>query len=150
MNYKKLAQIMKAAESMAELSPDSQTKVGSCLVSEDGYTYATAYNGFVKGAPDNILPNTRPDKYKYIVHSEINLIAVCAKEGISTKGKSVVVTMSPCINCMRAMYQAGISTIYFKEEYKDFQSQLNQKDLRINLSKVKEFSRIDLEPNIQP
>lgn len=138
---------MTAAESMAQLSPDSQTKVGSCLVSEDGSTYATAYNGFIKGAPDKKLPTTRPEKYEYIVHSEINLLAVCAKEGISTRDKSVVVTMSPCINCMRAMFQAGISTIYFKEEYRDFKTQLRQKDLKINLSKVKEFSKIDLEPN---
>jgi dCMP deaminase len=147
INKKKLNNYFKQAYVVSENSPDLETKVGSILVKEKtGAVIASSYNGFIRKGPDNKLPKIRPEKYKYIIHSEINLFLNCARHGISTEGCFLVVTLSPCINCARAAYQAGITTIYFKDEYKDFQNQLNMEDLNIQVEKIDEFTKLTLSP----
>lgn len=135
---------MKQAEVIAENSPDSQRKVGAVLVKIDGgEVVAQGYNGYVRGTK-TALPTTRPEKYQYIIHAEKNLILNCARNGVSTKGCYLICTLSPCSVCMRESFQAGISTIYFKDKYKDFENQLSMKDLHIELTKIKDYYRIKL------
>ena len=72
------------AEQAAKKSPDAETKVGAVLVNnKTGAVIAMGFNGFIRGACDILLPKTRPDKYVYMVHGEVNLIANCARHGIS-------------------------------------------------------------------
>lgn len=145
----KLSNYMKQAKIIAENSPDRQKRVGSVLVKKDGgEVIAQGYNGFIRGAPDKKLPKLRPEKYEYIIHSEQNLLFNCCRNGICTKDCFLVCTLSPCINCLRNLFQSGITEIYFEEKYKDFDKQLNMLDLEINLTKVGNYYRIDLEVRI--
>ena len=147
MNIRKLNNYFKQATVVAENSPDVQTKVGSLLINKHtGAVIASGFNGFIRKAQDDKLPKTRPEKYDYIIHAEQNTIYNCARHGINTSDCFLVVTLSPCINCMRAAYQAGIDTIYFHEEYHDFKNQLVMKDLKINLTKIDIFTKISLSP----
>lgn len=107
---------------------------------------SSGFNGFVRGAKDKKLPNTRPDKYPYMIHAEQNLLLNCARHGISTEDCYMVVTLSPCAQCMRMSYQAGIRTIYFHDEYRDFQSQLKMRDLNVQVTKEGHLSKIELSP----
>src|SRR5690606_4098459 len=59
------------------------------------------------------LPNLRPDKYPFMIHSEHNAILNCAKNGISTDGATAYITGPPCCDCLQYMYQSGIKAIYF-------------------------------------
>lgn len=127
----KIRVAMEMAYSASKLSHDSETKVGSVLITEDGSLVSSGYNGFVRHAPDDQLPTTRPDKYVYIVHSEVNLIANCARKGISTNNCYVVCTMSPCVSCMRMLYQSGVKKVYCDNLYKDFADLQNMKDIHI-------------------
>src|SRR6478609_3085277 len=105
----KLANYMETAEVCAKRSHDAETKVGAVLVNNiSGAIMATGFNGFVRGAPDSILPTTRPDKYEYIVHAETNLITNCARHGISMDNCMLVCTLSPCKSCMRMLINAGV------------------------------------------
>lgn len=38
---------------------------------------------------------------------------------MSTEGATVYVTHFPCINCTKALIQAGIKNIYYREDYKN-------------------------------
>jgi dCMP deaminase len=106
--------------------------VGSVLIKNStGAIIASAYNGFVRKAPDSKLPNTRPDKYQYMMHSEKNLVANCARHGISMDDCTVVCTHSPCVDCMRFLWQCGITRVICETKYKDFDSLKNMKDLAI-------------------
>jgi len=146
LKYSKLQNYMKQAEVIAENSPDAQKQVGAVLVRIDGgEVIAQGYNGFVRGGRDKDLPVTRPDKYPYMIHAEENIILNCARNGIRTRDCFVVCTLSPCSGCMRRLFNAGISTIYFKEKYRDFKKQLDMKDLHIELTEVGEYYKIDLE-----
>jgi len=47
-----------------------------------------------------------------MVHAEQNLICNCARHGISMNNCVIVCTMSPCVQCMRFLWQCGITKIY--------------------------------------
>ena len=146
MQINKLDKYFKTAEAFAQLSPDEETKVGSILVhNETNAVMGMAYNGFIRGADDSLLPTTRPFKYRYMRHSELNLICHAAGHGINTSQCFVVCTLSPCIDCLRALYQARITTVYFKDTYRDFEKSLNMSDLFILLTNVGNYTRIDLK-----
>lgn len=134
---------MAMAETAASRSHDAETKVGSVLVKADtGAIIATGCNGFVRGADDAALPSTRPEKYDYIVHSEMNLIANCARHGISTENCFVVCTLTPCKVCMRMLWQCGISRVVAKSKYRDFDDILAMRDIAVDLTPENEY--IDL------
>jgi len=144
MTPTRLDNYLKIATTASELSPDSETKVGCVLVGKQNEILLTSYNGFISGANDSILPTTRPEKYSYILHAESNAIFQAANRGISIRDCTALVTLSPCINCLRALYQSGIRTVYFKDKYRDFDSQLSMLDLKIQLTPVGIYTRIDL------
>jgi dCMP deaminase len=129
--------LMNIAEAVAQKSPDEETKVGSVLVNnKTGSIVSTGFNGFTRGAPDYILPKIRPLKYKYIIHSEINLIYNSFKSGISGGDYTVYCTLSPCVECTRALFQCGIDTVIVKELYKHFNEVLEMKDLKVEVSNL--------------
>jgi dCMP deaminase len=131
----KLQVAMMNAENTAQLSHDTETQVGSVLLhSTTMSVVATGYNGFIRKAPDNKLPNTRPNKYQYIIHSEENLLMNCVRNGISTDNCLVVCTMSPCSHCMRLLWQAGITKVICKNKYRDFNDITKMDDIGIRES----------------
>lgn len=128
---------MEQAEVVAKRSHDSQTQVGSLLVSNvNGAVIATGFNGFVRGANDNKLPTTRPDKHQFIVHSEMNMIANCARNGIAMNNCTVYCTLTPCSSCMKMLWQSGITRVIAKNKYKDFDSLLKMSDIKIIESEI--------------
>ena len=128
---------IEVAETIAKKSTDKETKVGAILINtKTGAIMASGYNGFVRHAPDNCIPSTRPDKYPYMIHAEQNLICNCAKHGISMDDCIVVCTLSPCVQCMRFLWQCGIKTIICKDLYKDVNDIKNMKDIKISINEL--------------
>jgi dCMP deaminase len=125
---------MEMAATAAKRSHDAETQVGAALVNnKTGAILATGCNGFVRGAPDAELPNTRPDKYEYMVHAEENLIANCARHGISMDDCTLYCTMSPCVKCMRIMWQCGITSIVVRDLYRDVDKIKTMKDIQLDI-----------------
>lgn len=136
MRQSKIQNYMEIAEVVSKRSHDSETKVGAVLVNnESGAIIATGYNGFVRNAPDTVLPTTRPDKYEYIIHAEQNLIANCSRHGISMDNCTLVCTLSPCKLCMRILYNCGITKVIVRDLYKDFQDIRDMKDIDITIDR---------------
>ena len=108
---------MNMAREMAKLSPDVETQVGAIMLSSEGRIIASSFNGYLRGADDNDLPSTRPDKYEFMQHAERNMLYNCAYEGIRTKDTTIICTLSPCLECLRACFQSGVKTIIFEETY---------------------------------
>lgn len=131
----------------ASASPDTSTKVGALLIhGESGAVIAEGYNGFIRGAQDDKLPMTRPEKYDYIIHAETNLLCNAVRHGVSTNKCVIYCTISPCIKCMRMLYQAGITEVYVKGFYSDFEQCSNMLDLSLSVTTQGEFSRIEIKP----
>ncbi len=139
MRPTKLKNYMDSAQIASERSHDAETKVGAVLVNnESGAEIARGYNGFVRGADDAILPNTRPDKYEFILHAEENIITNCVRHGISMNNCMVVCTLSPCKHCMRLLVNCGITKVVCRDLYKDFQEILKMPDVKVTLAENKD------------
>lgn len=144
---KKLNYYHVRALATASASPDPSTKVGALLIHGDsGAVICEGYNGFIRGAEDHLIPTTRPEKYDYIIHAEMNLICNAVRHGISTDKCVLFCTISPCIKCMRAIYQTGITQVYVKGFYSDFEKCSSMADLTLMVTTLGEFSRIEIKP----
>jgi dCMP deaminase len=115
----------------SKLSKAMRSKVGACLVTQDGVTL-TGYNGTPTGM-DNVCETeinhgfnplinnndielvTKPE----VLHAELNCILKAAREGVSCKNATVYVTMSPCVQCAAMMVNIGIKRLVYKEQYRD-------------------------------
>lgn len=58
---------------------------------------------------------TRPE----VLHAESNAIAKVARSTESSDGATLFCTHAPCIECAKLIYQSGISTVYYREQYRD-------------------------------
>ena len=104
-------------------SKDPGTQVGACIVSSDNKILSMGYNGFPTGCSDDEFPWEREgepleSKYYFAAHSELN--AILNYRGGSLEGSKLYVTLFPCNECAKAIIQAGIKTIIYKEDkYQD-------------------------------
>jgi len=147
VDSKKLNNYNDQARVISNQSPDEQTKVAALLIhGKTGAVLSSGYNGFVRGGPDHILPKTRPEKYDYVIHAETNLLFNCARHGISTDECFVYCTLSPCVNCLRALYQSGISVVYFKDAYRDFDKNIKMLDLHLMIEEIGDFYGVHIKP----
>ena len=108
---------MRAAYNYSQLSFDSDTQVGAILVQE-GNILSFGFNGMPTGMDNNCKLHTGATRWE-VLHAEANAILKCAREGVSTKGATLYITLSPCKECAKLILQAGISRVVFCEPYKD-------------------------------
>lgn len=73
-----------------------------------------------------------------IVHAEINLIADCAAEGISTKNGDLYITVAPCINCANTIIQAKIKRVLYMSEYNNTKGVDKLRRLGVEVIKLNE------------
>ena len=110
---------MANAELISKRSTCDRAFVGAVLV-KDKRIIATGYNGGVSEADNcNEVGHYMKDGHCIrTVHAEMNALIQCAKEGISTKNTEIYVTHFPCINCTKALLQAGVVKITYKANYR--------------------------------
>lgn len=111
---------LQAAKAYASLSHAERLKVGAVLI-KDNRVIAIGINGTPTGG-SNICEEivngelvTKPE----VIHAESNVICFAAKNGISTKDTTLIVTHSPCYNCSKTLIQAGVKEILYETEYRD-------------------------------
>ncbi len=111
---------MEITEMVASRSTCDRAFVGCVLVNDDHRIVSTGYNGSTSGQPHcfDIGHTMRDGHCIATIHAEMNALLYCAREGISVKNCTAYVTHFPCLNCTKALIQAGIKAIYYKEAYR--------------------------------
>jgi len=89
-------------------SCDSQTKHGCIITDKKNRVLGVGYNSFPSGMPDDLLPNTRPRKYKWMVHAERNALANCT---LRPENGIAYITGRPCLECVKSLYQEGVRSM---------------------------------------
>lgn len=107
---------MNAAREFAKLSHATRKKVGALAVTPQD-VILTSWNGRPSG-DDNCCELSPEITHPETLHAESNIVAKAAREGISLKGAVVYVTLSPCLPCALQMYQAGVATVIYDEDYR--------------------------------
>jgi dCMP deaminase len=116
---------MKTAETFAELSHAKRLHVGAIVVKDDRII-SIGYNGMPAGWDNNCedkvwTPDgdytlkTKPE----VLHAETNAIAKLAKSNESGLGATMFITHAPCLDCAKLIYQSGISSVLYRNSYRD-------------------------------
>ena len=119
---------MDVAERTSALSYAKRLQVGAIIVKDDRIV-SIGYNGmpsgwdnkcedeitvFINGLDEKEL-RTKPE----VLHAETNAIAKLARSTESGEGATLFCTHAPCIDCAKLIYQSGISSVYYRDTYRD-------------------------------
>ena len=109
----KLTKYMEIVDATAKLSKDASTKVGALILGPSFEVRSLGYNGAPRGcaADEDERGRNRPEKYFWFSHAELNAITNAARVGTPLAGSSLLVTHPPCMDCARAIVQAGITRV---------------------------------------
>ena len=95
-----------AQREVAQWSKDPNGKVGCVIVSPDRRRTTMGYNGFPQGIYDTDQRlEDREIKNRLSVHAELNAIL---NSRTDLTGWTLYVTKAPCLDCAKAIIQAGI------------------------------------------
>ena len=119
---------MDVAERFGKLSTARRLNVGSIVVKDDRII-SIGYNGMPSGWDNNCEDSvmwedgvqlTQPvlKSKPEVLHAESNAIAKLARSNESGENSTLFLTHSPCLECSKLIYQSGITTVYYKHEYR--------------------------------
>jgi dCMP deaminase len=130
MKQKFIDYFMDVADRTSQLSHAIRLQVGAIIVKDDRII-SIGYNG-MPGGWDNMCEDeigqvlddngniiearlkTKPE----VLHAEMNCLMKTAKSTDSSDGAVMFCTHAPCIDCAKAIFQAGISEIVYKNVYR--------------------------------
>ncbi len=103
---------------VGERSTCDRAHVG-CVLVVDKRILTTGYNGSPAGQEhcDDIGHLFVDGHCVRTIHAETNAIIQAALHGVSTKGATCYVTHYPCLNCTKALINAGISRLVYETAY---------------------------------
>lgn len=125
MKKKMIDAFMDTAERFSELSHARRLKVGAIIVKDDRII-SIGYNGMPAGWDNNcedeiydedgfhITLKTKPE----VLHAERNALDKLAKGNEGGDGAVLFVTHSPCLECAKSIYGAGIKAFYYRKNYR--------------------------------
>ena len=108
---------LKMAQEWAKLSYCKRKQVGALIV-KDRMIISDGYNGTPTGF-ENICEDEDNYTKWYVLHAEANAIMKVASSTQSSKGSTLYITMSPCKECSKLIFQSGIKRLVYNIEYKD-------------------------------
>lgn len=103
-------------------SKDPNTQVGCCIASADHRVLSVGYNGAPNGFSDDDFPWNREGehfetKYPYVCHSELNAILNFRGNMRELQGATIYVHYFPCVDCTKAIIQAGIKEVVYLHDF---------------------------------
>ncbi|XP_041651974.1 deoxycytidylate deaminase-like isoform X2 [Cheilinus undulatus] len=107
----------------AQRSKDPNSKVGACIVNEEGKIVGIGCNGMPNGCEGSLpwarnAENKLDNKHLYVCHAELN--AIMNSNSSNLKGCTVYVSLFPCNECAKLIIQAGLKkVVYYSDKHKD-------------------------------
>ena len=108
---------LKMAMEWAKLSYCKRRQVGALIV-KDRMIISDGYNGTPTGF-ENVCEDDDNYTKWYVLHAEANAIMKVAASTQSSLGATLYITLSPCKECSKLIFQSGIKRVVYYEEYKD-------------------------------
>ena len=76
------------------------------------------YNGTPTGF-ENFCEDDEGYTKWYVLHAEANAIAKVSSSTQSTNGATLYITLSPCKECCKLIFQSGIIRVVYNKKYRD-------------------------------
>lgn len=120
-------------------------QVGAVIV-RDRHIISTGYNGAPSGLKhcvdvgcmrENLsIPSGERHELCRGTHAEQNAIIQAALNGVSTKGATIYISVSPCSLCAKMLINAGIKRVVYEGEYPDKMSLQFLNEAAIDIVKI--------------
>jgi dCMP deaminase len=108
---------LKMALEWGKLSHCKRKQVGALIV-KDRMIISDGFNGTPKGF-ENVCEDEDNYTKWYVLHAEANAITKVASSTQSSQGATLYITLSPCKECSKLIFQSGIVRVVYITEYKD-------------------------------
>jgi len=108
---------LKMALEWAKLSYCKRRQVGALIV-KNRMIISDGFNGTPTGF-DNICEDDNNFTKWYVLHAEANAIMKVSASTQSSEGATLYITLSPCKQCSKLIFQSGIKRLVYHKEYKD-------------------------------
>ena len=128
---------LKMALEWAKLSYCKRRQVGALIV-KNRMIISDGYNGTPTGF-ENICEDDENYTKWYVLHAEANAIMKVAASTQSSQGATLYVTLSPCRECSKLIFQSGIKRVVYHNEYKDSSGIKFLKKAGIEVTHIKSF-----------
>ena len=108
---------LKMAQEWGNLSYCERRKVGALIV-KNNRIISDGYNGTPSGFENFCEDDDGYTKW-YVLHAEANAITKVASSTQSCDGATLYITLSPCKQCSKLIYQAKIKRVVYAVQYRD-------------------------------
>ncbi len=108
---------LRMAREWSKLSYCRRKQVGALIV-KNGMIISDGYNGTPSGF-ENVCEDEHGKTKWYVLHAEANAITKVARSTQNADGSTLYVTVSPCRECSKLIFQSGIKRVVYYEQYKD-------------------------------
>lgn len=105
------------SKEVATLSHCKRSQVGA-VIELSGNIVSFGFNGAPKGI-NNCCEDENNVTFPYVIHAESNAIIKAAKSGMSMRGGTLYLTLSPCLDCCKLILQSEIKRVVYLEDYRD-------------------------------
>jgi len=135
---------LKMALEWAKLSYCKRKQVGALIV-KDRTIISDGYNGTPSGFENCCEDENNQTKW-YVLHAEANAILKISRSTQSCEGATLYLTLSPCKECSKLIFQSGIKRVVYIQDYSDNEGLVFLKDAGVEILKIsKEELENDLE-----
>jgi dCMP deaminase len=108
---------LRLAKEWSRLSYCNRKQVGALIV-RDKMIISDGYNGTPTGF-DNCCEDNDGLTNWFVLHAEANAILKVASSTQTCQDATLYITLSPCKECCKLIYQSGIKRVVFQEAYRD-------------------------------
>ena len=135
---------LKMALEWAKLSYCKRKQVGALIV-KDRTIISDGYNGTPSGFENCCEDENNKTKW-YVLHAEANAILKISRSTQSCEGATLYLTLSPCKECSKLIFQSGIKRVVYIQDYPDNEGLVFLKDAGVEILKI---SKEELENDME-
>ena len=135
---------LKMALEWAKLSYCKRKQVGALIV-KDRTIISDGYNGTPSGFENCCEDENNKTKW-YVLHAEANAILKISRSTQSCEGATLYLTISPCKECSKLIFQSGIKRVVYIQDYSDNEGLVFLKDAGVEILKI---SKEELENDME-
>ena len=135
---------LKMALEWAKLSYCKRKQVGALIV-KDRTIISDGYNGTPSGFENCCEDDNNQTKW-YVLHAEANAILKISRSTQSCEGATLYLTLSPCKECSKLIFQSGIKRVVYIQDYSDNEGLVFLKDAGVEILKI---SKEELENDME-
>lgn len=138
MNSRMTNFYMDIAKQCSTMSRARRLKVGSVIVKNNNII-SFSWNGMPAGWDNNCETELEDGTLKTrleVLHAERNALDKLAKGSAGGEGATIFITHAPCMECAKSIYGAGITNVFYNEEYREDTGIRFLKQCGIDVTKV--------------